>query len=275
MNNKPILAGCATLLVLAWLWQRKRDVEPGNKSTASGQTEMKALVPIESQSRKAINLPEMQAQRAAFKDEHRLRVAIFRPTIVDDQYVFQLNYEAIPRACINGDIDLIKRHVKSNRSLMWTLEDSQGKPVMSPRVVSVDQLQQSFRQKVKIPVGEAAEYFKLSLCSADDGKSCASMAPISFEQLEAKRDSNLNIKTGLFFTQNFRVDKGGIRVFDSREFKDPNQYLSYAKKIDRNDNAKDFLEKMVEEQKTLRSFPAKIDKDSLQIRLYMRTNQGC
>lgn len=274
--NLKVVAGIVFVLGALWFALKKPARErPAKAPVPSVEAQAsKAVVPID-ESRKDVgaSIKETQQKRQIFKDASALRIALFRPSIRDDQYNFTLSYAPIARHCVNGDIDLIQRHMRPAQTLQWTLENQSGKAVMPARIVNASQLNQPFAVDLKIPVTDKGTYYKLALCIAGQG-SCDGQKAIPYTAMEGQR-KNMELKSGLFYTQNFRVDDDGIRIFDSREYKDAQAYKSFVKKIDGNSGADRFVETMVQEQKILGSLPVKTEANKLNIQLYVRNNVGC
>lgn len=222
----------------------------------------------------AVSNQEMLQQRRAYSYESKLRIKNFKPKVEKNAFVFPLHFSAISRYCINGDIDLIRRAVKPDKELLWTIEDQNGKILGTSRKVAAAKLDQPFIETIRFPITDKARYFRLSLCSPKRSDSCSEAKPVDFDKIELNNKPQA-LDSGLFFSQNFRVDASGIRIFDSREFKDLAAYKEYAETFDGDQNAAGFLEAMVGLQKSLRPLPVKIDKDGLSINLYIRDSTGC
>lgn len=220
------------------------------------------------------DIKSIQKQRELYRDQLALGIVSMRPPMNKNKWAFALDYAPIERRCVNGDIDLIQRHVPSDQTLLWTWE-AQGAPTpLISRKVAVKELSKPFTQALELPADSTARYYRLSLCLQPQGGSCAQLPAVDYRTLE-KRDRKINLKSGLFFTQYFRVDDTGIQIFDSSVVKNVEAYKKFAVKVDGNAGADPFLDEMVKQQKTLGSLPVDVKKDKVDIHLYVRKDKGC
>ncbi|MCX6131161.1 MAG: hypothetical protein NTX25_19145 [Proteobacteria bacterium] len=193
-----------------------------------------------------------------------------------DNFILTLKYSVIERMCINGDIDLIRPAIDPGQQLLWILEDSDSKTISFSRSVSAADLALDFTQAIKIPVTQEPRYYRLALCSSQSTRSCAGTQAFDFDKIQdTKVKQAVPVKNGLFFSQNLRIDATGLRLFDSREVGNAEDYILYASEADGNTKASKFISEMVEQKKLMRPLPAKLDKDGLHINLYVRNNKDC
>ncbi|MDQ3234150.1 MAG: hypothetical protein M3Q07_20275 [Pseudobdellovibrionaceae bacterium] len=254
---------------------------PGKSTTVPSPSEntrkmQLQAVPVKQGERAApvLDLKSIQKQRDVYRDQLALGIVSIRPKMQKNKWVFSLDYAPIARQCVNGDIDLIQRHLTEDQTLLWAWEAQGGDDPVFRREVAVKDLGTAFTQTLELPVSATPRYYRLALCLHPQAATCARLAAVDYRVLE-NRDRKTSLRSGLFFSQYFRVDEDGVQVFDSRVVKNIEAYKKFAKKVDGNSNADPFLEEMVGQQKNLGSLPVDVKKDKVNINLYVRKDKGC
>ncbi len=201
----------------------------------------------------------------------------FAPAVVGQNLQMAFRLEPRPRACKDGDIDLIRRLSGENGKLLLTLEDDSEALVAHKKLATRD-LQSPVLFPIEFKQSDQTRIFKLTLCSDVDRKTCHGLQAFHFEQFSKKNGAGAAVKNQdghIFYSYGFALAKGEIQLFDGTNLSSRASYAKFLKTVGGNERQLNVIDETLAQQRKLGILPLKVDKHTIVLPLYVNDQDQC
>ncbi len=202
----------------------------------------------------------------------------FAPALVGQNLQMAFRLEPRPRACKDGDIDLIRRLSGENGKLLLTLEDDSETLVAHKKLVTRD-LQSPVLFPIEFKQSDQTRIFKLTLCSDVGRKTCHGLQAFQFEQYSKKLGAGAAVKNQeaghIFYSYGFALVKGEIQLFDGTNLSSRASYAKFLKTVGGNERQLNVIDETLAQQRKLGILPLAVDKHTIVLPLYVNDQDQC
>ncbi len=276
-DNFILITIAATLGYVGWKHlQRKQPKLMALKAETSEKT-LDLKKPVEViQVKKRTETVTLQRQVLAARLAINSRT--FVPSVVGQNLQMAFRLEPRPRACKDGDIDLIRKISGENGKLLLTLEDD-SEALISHKKLDIRDLKSPLLFPVELKLSERTRIFKLTLCSDVGRKTCNGLQAFPFEQISKKLGVGGSLKSQdaghVFYSFGFALVKGEVQLFDGTNLSSRASYAKYLKAVGGNERQLNVIDETLVQQRKLGILPLAVDKNNIVLPLYVNDKAQC
>jgi hypothetical protein len=202
----------------------------------------------------------------------------FTPQVAGENLQMAFRLEPRPRACKDGDIDLIGKVTGGKGRLLLTLEDD-GQTIISHKTLHAAELMSPYVFPISIKETGRTRILKLSLCTDLGQKKCGGLPAFDFEKYSKKMGQGSEFKNSeaglVFYSYSFGLVKNEVQLFDGTNLASRQNYAKFLKAVGGNERQLDFIDQTLAEQKKLGILPLSVDKNNIVLPLYFNDKSKC
>lgn len=202
----------------------------------------------------------------------------FSPLLVGQNLQMTFRLDPRPRACKDGDIDLIRKVTGEKGKLLLTLEDD-GETLVSLKKLDARSLQSPYAFPISLKPSDRTRIFKLTLCSDIGQKSCSGLQAFDFDHYSRKLGEGSGLKNldagHIFYSYSFGLIRSEIQLFDGTNLSSRASYAKFLKTVGGNERQLNLIDETMAQQKKLGILPLTVDKHNIVLPVYFNDKSQC